>query len=715
MGSHRTRPVGLTLVEMLLTLTLISLTVSAAFLSFRSSISRADVRSLAGELAQELKSARQLARATQEPVALVLPTDGRVTPVTTGFYLMQGPEQARVTRTRRFGQEYQGQIFLGNWQGTETTTESPTVTSADRFDLDAWLGAGFQDYAFVFTASGAVRSNGLPQFGGGYHLAVAHDFDFTPDSLGLFRLVGVTEPYTLTLSSSGAVSVTPGLLGASLPGGTGGTWVDPALPTIAGRGNAPPVVEEVEFYPTSNPDMGGQSGLGQTYVEIHPKYVTDNRVEYSLVSFTAYASDPDGGPLFMRARALVDGAEVGQFTSPGETRMEWDGQRWRGTANWRPPNDTAEATQVLFEVTVTDELGNVDTIDSAGMLGRVRALPPSRIVIETNGGKLLVMNLDGADLVELTPDGTVDKGPVWSADGTKIICFSENGVQWDIVRLNADGTRRSTVTTIADSRTPLSLSPRGTMVATWEETGMAGPPEDQEPMGTLVVHHLGSGSTRVVGTRTNGLAGWTADSGAGASLIYSEWDPGLSFKFAYIAEIAGSPLEVVQVTSMLQFVSRANPSRAASFGIFSNTEDTLPDPPPDPLPADLGVRIMQVSLGADPIPAGAAVLFDTLLNAPEYPVPQEASWTDDGEAVLFVTGENDIWVTGSGGNGALLISLPSGEGIAAVVNPRVSPDGRWLLFQQEGELYQVDLSSSTPRPRRITDLSGDIASYAVAW
>jgi hypothetical protein len=103
-----------------------------------------------------------------------------------------------------------------------------------------------------------------------------------------------------------------------------------------------------------------------------------------------------------------------------------------------------------------------------GFLVRCFTPPPGTIAFETNRTgdfEVFKMNADGTNPVNLTNNAASDTEPDWSPDGTKVAFVSDRNGNNEIYVMNADGSGQTRLTTNSESETGPEWSPDGTKIA----------------------------------------------------------------------------------------------------------------------------------------------------------------------------------------------------------------------------------------------------------
>lgn len=72
--------------------------------------------------------------------------------------------------------------------------------------------------------------------------------------------------------------------------------------------------------------------------------------------------------------------------------------------------------------------------------------------------------------------------------------------------------------------------------------------------------------------------------------------------------------------------------------------------------------------------------------------PQQYQWAPDGKALLFSSDDNLYWFDLARQTGKPLLEERSGEG-ASISNARISPDGRWVSFVRDHDVWAVEVAS----------------------
>lgn len=359
-------------------------------------------REMASIVAERLRLARAQAKATEEPVALVFPSQSGAVPHSRSSYLMSGTDLARIRRIFDDSNEFEHTVaFVGLWSGPRNTLQPPVAsTGEEEIDFTRWFKS--RDYQFVFTPSGNVVTNNLPLFQDSYHIVVCSGLRYTsssaPDSAprtldsepSYFLMSEVADPYTVVLSSTGEVRVAKGVSGWSGTSSTDlETQIEPAEPPqgLDDDSSAPEIIS-LEILPT------------QERALLPPN--TDAVVRQGeFLTFKVRAKREGGGPLFCTMRAVGPQGVAGAFTGHSEQKMEWNSQEevWEVVSIWAPPPEHPVGTRYTITAEIQDRLGNQVAVGAS-------AAP---IVEKTAGGRFFLSSTENygpAFLAVVNDDGT---------------------------------------------------------------------------------------------------------------------------------------------------------------------------------------------------------------------------------------------------------------------------------------------------------------------
>jgi type II secretory pathway pseudopilin PulG len=458
---------GFTLVEVILTVLLVLMVITLGVPQMKGAKEKAESKSLAMILAEEMRLARGRAMNRQVPVAVVFPSDGGANPQSRSCYILEGETNPRITRVIDFSKDYPSAcLFLGWWNladaALRNTLDQPnSAANWDDFSLDGWAPRP-GDFIFLFTPSGTVKTNGLPNFDRTFHVVVSKGAECKTGGLGAFsRLRKVCDPFTVSISPLGEISVTEGvmcaltgeggveLLSSPLDGGVA------ALPPAASSGaNRDPVIERpVDVLPKSNP-------------ETLPSGVNATVSADGYLTLTVRATDPDGDVLYCtwEDRSTVKGF----FSIVGEARMEWNSAsgKWVSVTEWRPPLGAVEGNTFTLVCTVEDKRGGrATTLNEPLVAGIVGG---GKIVLETTRRgdyEIYAMNESGTRIMDLTNHPSGDEHPFCSPDGTKIAYVTHrDGAFYEIYLMNSDGSGQTRLTYDRVNNNKPSWSPDGTKI-----------------------------------------------------------------------------------------------------------------------------------------------------------------------------------------------------------------------------------------------------------
>ncbi len=433
---------GFSLLEVVSAIAILAIVLAIGFGSTRGGESRARARALAERVAGELKVARQMAIARKVPVAVVFPGQAGSVPHSQSLYLVGGNEHPRILRVASFAAENpDSYIFVGHWPltaGTNVPGTGALGSNGSQFNLASWALPRPGDYAIVFTPSGGVVSDRVA-FDEAYHIVICEGASWTPAAVGStasFALSQVFAPHTVTVTKTGTVSVSPGLISGdpqvvandTLP--MSGPAPPPSVPAL---GNTPPTVT-VTFSPQPNP------------ATLQPG--ADAAIDLSSGSLTlvVLVNDAEGDPV-----EIAWSSDRGGAFSSAPVSMEWDetAGAWRSVWTWVPPPPPALAPTdiVTLTCTVTDGRG-ASTNARVGAAGKVEVTRYGKIAFDSNrdGGaaQIYVMNGDGTNQRRITgADNNLACffiRPRFSPDGTRIVCESCYFGGGNLVVMNQDGT-----------------------------------------------------------------------------------------------------------------------------------------------------------------------------------------------------------------------------------------------------------------------------------
>jgi hypothetical protein len=476
--TKRKRP-AFSLIELIVAVGIVVVLGALSFANLGGAQKRAKARGMAEILAEEMRATRRRAMAKGYPVAMVFPTDGGATPCTRSFYILEGREKGEFIRSQTLGNELADAFaFVGTYNGSETVGDPPTGDVADTLDPGTWLPVGFSDNALIFTPTGRVRSSGLPVFDSNFHVLTALDVDYSGSTAS-----SATDPYSITISPLGEISVSTGAAGLS-------TAADGSLPSIAASfpsavsGNSGPRIADLKLLPSTNEDIYSSDvyGVSESYAQLYPEEGnSDGMTDFAPISINLSATDPDGDQLFCRFRSTPD---QGDFSVTGDANgwapMTWDpaSGEWQAYTTFLIPPTAAKGDTWEIEAEITD---GETTVSSSGSFSRTlrsssgkgKIAFDKRLYDDATGDwndAVYAMNLDGTGVRKVTDVlGVNENNPDWSADGVYLAFSSTvNGDlnTADIYISTADGRYIYNVTDTpgADEQFPV-FSPDGNRIA----------------------------------------------------------------------------------------------------------------------------------------------------------------------------------------------------------------------------------------------------------
>lgn len=482
---------GLTLVEIIFTLTLIIMILGLSMSNLKPGVSRAGPNALALALSDEFRAARQLAIRSGHPVAVGIPKGGGE--VATSLFRLEGWNEPHVSWSKGYSGDYPELGFAAaSWTpsaGTfSTTTTPPAMAKFAGFSLTDWIPtAHVGDSIFCFTPDGGVLSNNQPALDDRFTIVVGEKLTVSGGVA-----VGADAPSVVYLGQAGGVEVGAGTPGVSLPAGSGFTSSAFKARDILTPGATVNVSAIVV-----RPDPGAALVEGFCVPGQH-------------VTLELYAYDEVGRQLFAKwTQTPPAGATNGTFSFPdgqspvtalqGELeRMEFvdtppPGLDWRGAPaptngcfrgrwSWTVPINSQPGDQYVLEADVKDVKGEV-TIQN-GALPQITntVAPEGRLIVErlnpnTGLWELVRMNPDGSGEKVLTPAGVEETLPSVDDAGTKIAFLQTVGGQTAVKVRSLSGGQEWTAAapgSATGTYTSVSLSPSGTWVSFRDDHGPTG-------------------------------------------------------------------------------------------------------------------------------------------------------------------------------------------------------------------------------------------------
>lgn len=409
---------GFTLLEVTCTVALVAMSGALLMVSVRGSQGKATASALAETVADELRSARQLAIGRGCPVAAVFPSDNQQKSHSDSLFLLAGPSFPQQVKVVHFGGDFPGcSVFNGSWapaSGAPVNTNLSLPGSKwSSLKLENWLPAANQaDYCMVFLPDGTVRTNNLAAFNGAYHILVSSGLGSVGSgpapSAGLngnFNLTyrspqTVGETRTISVDACGAISIAPGILDSTLIGrGTMANYAPPAVaPAALALPNASGQIVDVHVVSKGDPPTG-------------PSDPDVTVAQDGFVSLRTIAKDPaqSGQTLYCNwtvVKTTGTGTGNGAYSIPVAanrgTAMQWDNNAispgvgaWVSNWQWRPPADAGSNDRYRLDLLIQDAAGATVTV---GPSRKVNVVPPGKVLFETDSTgvfSLFAMNTDG--------------------------------------------------------------------------------------------------------------------------------------------------------------------------------------------------------------------------------------------------------------------------------------------------------------------------------
>lgn len=455
------RRLGFTLVEILVTLSLIVVLLAIAVSNVRSR-NPGSVKEAAERVVEELRLARNQAVSTGEPVAFCI-TDGNDSP---SFYLLAGRVNPVIAQRTNIAVDHKGvHISPVHWPGPALVPAENVDIPVERenFSFPQWNPPNPDDYCIVFLPSGAALNNKLA-FGQSYHFLVsagAASVSSNVSGVNSRVLTGVNTPYTISVTPAGLVSAEKGLIG------TTGSMEDLSLAFVTGVQPAPPGAP-------SNSDPYDLT------VEVFP------RPNANVTSLGVDATVNEDGFLTLRATAIDDQSDQlrcvwtcsdndGDFSYDRPMEMEWNGEsnRWEAAWEWFPPVPDTKGVYVLSCEVIDGRGGSVTGLIPVN--GQVMVLHEGQLVYgsdETGDWDVYTCNPDGTDITNLTKSpGSDQRDPKWSVDGRKIVYVSDESGVRQIYVMDSDGNNKTQISTGPGFKAWPSISSDGTTLV-WSNHGV---------------------------------------------------------------------------------------------------------------------------------------------------------------------------------------------------------------------------------------------------
>jgi type II secretory pathway pseudopilin PulG len=468
---------GLTLIEIVFVFLLVAIVAGLGLSALGSGDKKASSAGLAVALADEFRSARQLAIRSGHPVAIGIPETG-VGKVSHSIFQLEGWNRPTIKRSRSFEGDHPDFAFApALWSGAIGTTGvgsgAPLISKFTNFDLVDWLPTDYDDDAvFCFTPDGGVMANSQPTLDGRYTIVVAHNL---VASGGVAS--GGDEPRVVYIDQAGAVEIGPATLSA-------GSSPNMSTPKSAPTEPSPGVYIS-QILVTPDP------GTSTTFDGIC--------VPGQHITLELYAYELGGRQLFAKwTQTTQGGASNGTFSFPdsqasvsalrGELeRMEYldspppgvdwgsaptpTGGVWRGRWTWTVPVDSQPGHSWELEADIKDVTGTVTILNGPPPTFTTAPAPQGRLLIQrinavTGLSELVRMNPDSSGEHVLSTPNVEETLPSVDRSGTRVAYLSRvPPATTQSVRVrNLEGGQEEIIAGPGDF-TSVSLSPNGRWVS----------------------------------------------------------------------------------------------------------------------------------------------------------------------------------------------------------------------------------------------------------
>lgn len=561
---------GFSLVEVILCMALAGVLLGSMALNLRGPRYKSQSQGAAEVIAQEFRTAQQTARTSRMPVAIAFPSQGGSQPCAQSYSLLMGFEKPQIVRSRQFHGEFpQARIFNGYWpldpsallnSGSGLTAGNPRLGSVyDNSDFSTWNTSAPKDFTLIFMPDGSVRSNGMPQFDGAYHVLVCTEVAYggaaspagaPANGISYFSPNTVASPYTVVVGAMGSVQVETGLTAVS----SGSVAVVEAASEFQGPGPQAPTLD------ISTPAVASLEILPTPIVGSLPSGTSAAVGPNGYLTLVTYATDAQGGPLYCSWSG-----SGGQFSAAGNVSMDWveSIQRWRSSTQWTPPPNPPSNAKYDIGVRVEDRAGHAATA-ALGSTGKVGVAQGGSIVYSSERGNEM-------EICSVRPDGSRaqryyhnidleyswDTNPVLSPDGTKIAFTSDRTGDTEVFVMNSDGTGLINVSNDpAEDTAPITWSPDGSRIC-WATDRY---PSSDWAVNLVCARADGSGlvalTHEVIGNECERPA-WSPD---GTKIAYEKWDYDNTFNDQIFCMTLNTGGGTVSVTSNVLISNNNNPS-----------------------------------------------------------------------------------------------------------------------------------------------------------
>lgn len=436
----RTRRLGLSLIELILSLALLALgavVLAQGFINLRGA--RVHVKAEAEQLAELMRTLRQQAITENRPLGIGFPTQAGSRAASDGYYQLEGEQRPKVLRRVKTGRERTVQVSACFWPEMPFTQPPTTTFSNSSYGLSSWQVPYPQDGVLMFLPSGEVLTN-LPTVQGEAAVVLGFAIEGTPSNVGgqpAMQLQRVNGPVVVWCSLFGEVRLESGLgSAASRVSQVVASGAPAEVPPLTPNSNSNPIFVNqplksapLEVSPPANANTLSTVASGMTGTLRSKRYL----------SLKVTARDPDGDALWCSWRQ--QSGTAGTFTKTEDVRMVYDpkDQMWVATWAWHPPDAAVPGDEFPLEATIQDHRGGSATL--SGLIsggGQFRILTPGKLAFR-RGTDIWMSNWDGSDPVIVARNLS---HPRWSHDGGAIVC-SNSTTGLSVV--TPDGRRRRDV------------------------------------------------------------------------------------------------------------------------------------------------------------------------------------------------------------------------------------------------------------------------------